>query len=107
MFAGDAEATPGQVLPRLRHTGGRLATIICFDLDFTDRVAGMARHGAAGSSPCRRIDPPGDATKHYPLLVFRAIEGRLSMIKAETKYASAIIDPYGRIVKHGAIGPRR
>jgi apolipoprotein N-acyltransferase len=76
---------------------GRLATIICYDLDFTDTAREMARRGAQLLA-VPSWDPQGDATKHYPLLVFRAIENRLTMVKAETMYDSAIIDPYGRIL---------
>jgi apolipoprotein N-acyltransferase len=50
-------------------------------------------------------DPPGDALAHYGLLVFRAIENRLTIIKADSAYDSAIIDPYGRILA-SAVTPR-
>ncbi|MEY2468080.1 MAG: apolipoprotein N-acyltransferase, partial [Actinomycetota bacterium] len=97
MFAGDAKATGGHSFPVHDTPIGRLATIICFDLDFTDTSRGMARHHAQIVA-VPSLDPPGDATTHYPLLVFRAIENRLTMVKAESKFASVILDPYGRIV---------
>ncbi|MEY2467569.1 MAG: apolipoprotein N-acyltransferase [Actinomycetota bacterium] len=98
MFAGDAKATSGNSFPVYDTPIGRLATIICFDLDFTDTSRGMARHGAQLVA-VPSLDPPGDATKHHPLLVFRAVENRVTMVKAESKFASAILDPYGRIVR--------
>jgi apolipoprotein N-acyltransferase len=98
MFSGDNTATPGHAFPVHKTAIGRLATIICFDLDFTDTSRGMARHGAQLVA-VPSLDPPGEATNHYPMLVLRAIEDRLTMVKAEAKYDSAIIDPYGRIVR--------
>ncbi len=35
--------------------------------------------------------------KHYTHVVFRAVENRVAMVKADGGYNSAIIDPYGRI----------
>ncbi|MHB1446370.1 MAG: nitrilase-related carbon-nitrogen hydrolase [Acidimicrobiales bacterium] len=75
---------------------GRLATIICYDLDFTDTARTMAQAGAQIVG-VPSWDPPGDATKHYGILVFRAVENRMTMVKADVAYDSAIIDPYGRI----------
>lgn len=43
----------------------------------------------------------GIADKHHTHLVFRAVENRLTMIKADRAFDSAIIDPYGRLVTHG------
>ena len=97
MFSGDDRAPRATGFPTFDTPIGTLASIICFDLDFTDTSRGFARAGAQLVA-VPSLDPPNDATTHYPLLVFRAIENRLTMIKAETKYASAIIDPYGRIV---------
>ncbi len=38
------------------------------------------------------------ADKHYTHVVFRAIENRAAMVKADGSYNSAIVDPYGQIV---------
>lgn len=82
---------------------GRLTTIICYDLDFLDSAREVARNGAqlvaVPSSDWGSI-----AHKHYPLLVFRAVENRLAMVKADSAYGSSIIDPYGRILKR-AVAP--
>src|SRR5207302_1407700 len=84
-------------MPVYRTALGRVATIICFDLDYTDAARTAARHGARIVA-VPSWDPPGDASKHYGLLVFRAIENRLNMIKTDAAHDSAIIDPYGRIL---------
>ena len=47
-------------------------------------------------------DVPALAYVHYTHLVFRAIENRVSMVKADNEFNSAIIDPYGRIIERAA-----
>lgn len=84
---------------------GRLATIICYDLDFTDTARTMARNGAQIVA-VPSLDDPSLATKHYTHLIFRAIENRVPMIKSDsTGSDSVIIDAYGRIVAK-AIAPQ-
>jgi apolipoprotein N-acyltransferase len=104
MFGPDSTATPGHAFAVHDTPIGRLATIICFDLDFTDTSRGMAQRGAQLVA-VPSLDPPRDARTHYPLLVFRAIEDRLAMVKAEAEHASVVVDPYGRILA-GAVSRR-
>ncbi len=96
-FAGDYSDTGGTTFPVYRTDFGRIASIICYDLDFTDTARTVTRHGArliaASSSDVSTL-----ADTHYTHLVFRAIENRVSTIKADNKYDSAVIDPYGRVV---------
>jgi apolipoprotein N-acyltransferase len=95
-FAGDINDFQGD-FPVYDTELGPLATIICYDLDFTDTARTMTRRGArliaAPSSDVSAI-----ATTHYTHLVFRAIENRVSMVKADSRFDSAIIDPWGRVV---------
>ena len=104
-FAGDVNDFQGD-FPVYDTEIGTLATIICYDLDYTDTARIMTRGGAqliaAPSS-----DVPAIAVTHYTHLVFRAIENRVSMVKADSRFDSAIIDPWGRILRrtvdpHGA-----
>jgi apolipoprotein N-acyltransferase len=76
---------------------GKIGTIICYDLDFTDTARKVARNGAELIA-VPSGDWPGIADRHYAHLVFRATENRVAMIKADHSYDSAIIDPRGRIV---------
>jgi len=76
---------------------GKLGTIICYDLDFTDTARKVARNGATLIA-VPSGDWPGIADKHYAHLVFRAAENRVAMVKTDHSYDSAIIDPYGRLV---------
>ncbi len=77
--------------------GGKLGTIICYDLTFVDTARGAARNGAqliaAPSS-----DWPELYNKEYVMPMYRAIENRVALIKADTQFDSVIVDPYGRIL---------
>lgn len=95
-FAGDFSVRQGEYIV-YDAAFGRYGTIICFDLDFTDSAREVARLGA-NLIAVPSSDYPGIAHKHYSHLVFRAIETRLPMVKADSAFDSAIIDPYGRIV---------
>jgi apolipoprotein N-acyltransferase len=95
-FAGDYSARPGEYIVYEAEWGG-YGTIICFDLDFTDSARRTASLGA-NVLAVPSSDVPGIARKHYTHLVFRAIETRLPMVKADSAFDSAVIDPYGRIV---------
>jgi apolipoprotein N-acyltransferase len=95
-FAGDYSDTGG-THPVYDTTLGRLATIVCYDLDFTDTARAMA-HGGAQLVATPSADVPAIARTHYTHLVFRAVENRVTMVKADNEFDSAIIDPWGRIV---------
>jgi apolipoprotein N-acyltransferase len=96
IFVSERSNTQG-TYPTYMTALGEIGTIICYDMDFTDTARKVTRNGA------RLIAiPSGDwtgiADKHYAHLVFRAIENRVAMVKADRTYDSAIIDPFGRIV---------
>ena len=99
-FAGDYSDTGG-TYPVYDTALGELATIICYDLDFTDTARRMA-DGGARLVATPSADVPSLAYVHYTHLVFRAIENRVSMVKADNEFDSAIIDPYGRILERAA-----
>lgn len=82
---------------------GVLGTIICYDLDFTDTARKFAKKGAQLIAIPSQ-DGPTYAHTHYTHVVFRAVENRMTMIKADGGFDSAIIDPYGRVLK-SAITP--
>ncbi|HEX7035383.1 MAG TPA: nitrilase-related carbon-nitrogen hydrolase [Pseudomonadales bacterium] len=96
-FAGDHSDTGGEY--KVYDTGlGRIATIICYDLDFTDTARAMVRRGAEFIAVPSN-DPPAIARTHYTHLVYRAIENGIAMAKADSMSDAAIIDPYGRILE--------
>jgi apolipoprotein N-acyltransferase len=77
---------------------GRLGMIICYDLDFTDSTRRVARAGAQLVA-VPSFDWNKIASKHYTHLVFRAVENRVAMVKADVGFDSAIIDSSGRILE--------
>ncbi len=95
VFGGETSPTRG-TYPVYDTEIGVLGTIICYDLDYTDTARKLAAQGV------QLIGVPsndwgGIADKHYTHVVFRAIENRVAMVKADGGYDSAIVDPYGRI----------
>lgn len=96
VFGGETSVSRG-TYPVYDTPLGTLGTIICYDLDYTDTARKLARQGA------QLIAVPSNdwssiADKHYTHVVFRAIENRVAMVKADGGYDSAIIDPYGNIL---------
>lgn len=95
-FAGETSITQG-TYPVYETPLGVLGTIICYDLDFTDTARKLARQGAQLIAVPSN-DWAGIADKHYTHVVFRAVENRTAMVKADGGFDSAIIDPYGRVI---------
>jgi len=95
-FLGGSSIWRG-VYPTVDTPFGKMATLICYDMDFTDTPRELALRGAklvaVPSADWRAI-----ASKHYTFAVFRALETGAAFAKSEFSRDSAIIDPYGRIV---------
>lgn len=100
VFGGETSPTRG-TYPVYDTALGRVGTIICYDLDFTDTARKLARQGAQLIAVPSQ-DWPAIANIHYTHLVFRAVESGVAMVKADGGYDSAIIDPHGRIVRLAA-----
>ena len=97
VFGGETSLSRG-TYPVYDTDIGKIGTIICYDLDYTDTTRKIVSQGA------QLIGIPSNdwgsiADKHYTHVVFRAIENRVAMVKADGSYDSAIIDPYGRILE--------
>jgi apolipoprotein N-acyltransferase len=96
-FAGDySDVQLGY--PVWKTTIGRLAAIICYDLDFTDTARRLAQNGAQIVAVPSNDSVAFLAATHYTHLVFRAIENRVSLIKADRMRGAAAVDPWGRVV---------
>jgi apolipoprotein N-acyltransferase len=96
IFTGEAFITE-RTYPTYQTPFGTLATIICYDNAFTDTTRRLVRKGAQlvahpthDWQPIVVFDPLHD--------IFRAVENRVSIVKADWRYGSAIIDPYGRVL---------
>jgi apolipoprotein N-acyltransferase len=96
-FAGDFSDTGG-TYPVYLTALGPISTIICYDLDFTDTARRMAE-GGAQLIATPSADVPSIGKVHFTHMVFRAIENRVSMVKADNEFDSVILDPYGRVIR--------
>ena len=101
VFFGEPRGINAGRFPTWQTPLGHLAAIICFDLNFTDPARRVAS-GGAQLIAVPSLDGPSLARIQVTQLVFRAIENRVAMVKADTAYDSAIIDPYGRILTASA-----
>jgi len=97
VFGGEPYGINAGTFPVYDTELARLATIICYDLNFTDASRKLAAQGAQLIG-VPSLDFPGIADLQYTQLVLRAVENRVAMVKADAAYDSAIIDPSGRIV---------
>lgn len=75
---------------------GRIAPIICYDLDYPDTAREAVRKGARLLA-VPSWDWSGIAEQHYTHLVFRAVENGVPAAKADTAWDSVIVDSDGRI----------
>jgi apolipoprotein N-acyltransferase len=96
VFGGETSPTGG-TYPVYATPIGVLGTIVCFDLDFTDTTRELARRGAQLIGVPSQ-DWPSIAQLHGTHLVFRAVENRVAMVKADGSFDSVIVDPYGRVL---------
>jgi apolipoprotein N-acyltransferase len=77
---------------------GRMGLMICYDSDFTDIAAKYAKLGAEYF-----VIPSHDlaafVTRHHPgLQMFRAVEQRRAIVKADIVNGAMIVDPKGRFL---------
>ncbi len=96
VMGGETSLSRG-TYPVYQTPAGVLGTIICYDLDYTDTTRKLARQGV------ELIGVPSNdwgsiAEIHYTHVVFRAVENRVAIVKADGSFDSSIIDPYGRIL---------
>jgi apolipoprotein N-acyltransferase len=98
LLSGETSLTQGENYDPFITEIGSIGTIICYDIEFTDTTRKVANEGADVIT-VPSYDWPELAPVHYTHMVFRAIENRVSMVKADVGFDSAIVDPYGRILK--------
>lgn len=94
-FMGETSISRG-TYPTVDTEFGRMGSIICYDMDFTDTARQLARRGAQLIA-VPSADWPQIAAKHYTHSVFRALETGAAVAKSEYSIDSAIVDGFGRI----------
>lgn len=98
LLSGETSVTRGMNYEPFSTDIGTIGTVICYDIEFTDTTRKVA-NATAEVIAVPSFDWPELAHVHYTHMVFRAVENRVSMIKADVGFDSAIVDPYGRILK--------
>jgi apolipoprotein N-acyltransferase len=96
VWLGEQSSTNG-TFPVYQTGFGTVGTIICYDLNFTDTARKVAANGARLIAVPSQ-DWPGLAPKQYTALVFRAVENRVALVKADWGLDSVIVAPTGEIV---------
>ena len=104
VYGKNHQTSPGEppiisagVYPVYDTSVGRIATIICNDVHWTDTSRTLARRGAQLIA-VPTLETPGIAREQVAQSVLRSVENRVAFVKADDAYASAIIDPHGKIV---------
>lgn len=105
-FDAVRDFTPGDSPLLLATRAGRAAVVICFEAIFPELVAERVRAGAeivinlsndvwlAGSGPAQ----------HLQMVILRAVENRVWVLRATTTGVSAMIDPLGRVRARSTAG---
>lgn len=103
LFLGATSISRG-AYPTVDEAFGRIGSIICYDMDFTDSARQLARAGAKVIA-VPSADWPAIAAKHFTHAVMRALETGAVVAKSEYSVDSGIVDGYGRIAA-SAVTPR-
>ncbi|NLI69265.1 MAG: hypothetical protein GX364_00155 [Firmicutes bacterium] len=86
---------------------GNLGTIAAREINFTEGVREMTREKTLLLAVPSN-ESPEMAVRHLPHYIFRAMENRIPILKADARHASVIVDPYGRIIRSSfSAEPRR
>ncbi|MFH1238686.1 MAG: apolipoprotein N-acyltransferase, partial [bacterium] len=98
--------TPGEKISLLETPAGKVGAEICFESVFPDLFRRFVKNGAdlmvnvTEDGWYGRTSAPG---QHFSVNIFRAVENRVSVVRAANTGISGFIDPYGRPRKISAI----
>jgi len=90
--------TPGTVYPTVQTSIGTLGMIICFDIDFPDGPARRTVLDGAQMILAPSIDVESISSVRSASTVFRAVENRVAMVKADAAWDSVIVAPNGQVL---------
>lgn len=78
---------------------GKVSTLICNDINYTDTMRKLALNGAQlVAVPTHETGAPGFSYEIPIQGVLRAVENRVASVKADSAWSALIADPYGRII---------
>ncbi len=90
--------TPGTEFPVLATALGPLGMVICFDLDFPNGPVRQVTDAGARIVAAPSIDFASVADLRTTSTVFRAIENRVGIVKADLAWDSAVVGPDGQVL---------
>ncbi|MFQ6015130.1 MAG: nitrilase-related carbon-nitrogen hydrolase [Anaerolineae bacterium] len=97
-YIGEVNASENLGLyPTYETAFGRLATMIGYDNAFTDTARYLAQKGAQVLTLSMH-DWSEMSHTYSRLIVFRAAENRVGLVRADWRVGSLIVDPYGRVM---------
>ena len=99
--------TPGTVYPTVTTSVGVLGMIICFDIDFPNGPARREVLNGAQLILAPSIDFASITDVRSASTVFRAIENRVAMVKADVAWDSVLVAPNGRVIAGTAVRDER
>lgn len=94
---------PGSVYPTVKTPFGVLGMIICFDIDFPDGPARTVARNGAQMILAPSIDFESVADVRTSSTVFRAVENRVAMVKADVAWDSVLAAPNGQVITRTVI----
>jgi apolipoprotein N-acyltransferase len=109
LVAGVGDFRPGKGFDPLDNDGRRLGVLICYEAIFPEAARAYKRNGAdllvniTNDAWFGRTSAP---YQHLSMVVFRAVETRLYLVRAANTGISAVIDPTGKILSRTSIFER-
>lgn len=104
------EFTPGNHVRPLTLNGIRMSALICYE----DIIPSFVRRAVNQANPHLLVNITNDAWfgntlapwQHLALAKFRSVEHHRTLVRATNTGVSGVIDPVGRLVKHGPLFQR-
>lgn len=101
LVVGIGDFVPGRAPRLMKGPGGQFGVVICFEVIFPDLVRRFVALGANYMVTITNdawFGPSSAPYQHFSMVVFRAVENRVSFARAANTGISGFIDPYGRIL---------
>ncbi len=102
LVVGIGDFRSGETYTVMAIPQGRFAVLICWEVIFPDLVRHFVRHGAQFLVNITNDAWFGDSPasyQHLSMVVLRAVENRVPIVRAANTGISAVIDPTGRLVQ--------
>jgi apolipoprotein N-acyltransferase len=102
MIEGETFETP-QEYPTYPTPFGRLGLEICFDHDFPDSTTRLDTLAGAQIMAVPALDPAFITNLRWQSVVFRAVENRVPLVKADIAWDSVIVNADGSVAERVAV----